>query len=173
MLSPTSFVRWILPFKLTVWPLTWFKPTMPNESHVSHHPRFELAAKGKFCTANVILIFIYLFIWNCALPLGFPCIAMNCRPQDRDRAQKWRRRVTGNSWNGFRYALSSKSIRLLKVCFEFRSALLQCASISIDWRCVAYLPRPFGPRIWNDNDQMRWDRSGTHQVNSNNLSSSH
>ncbi len=42
-------------------------------------PVFELVAKGKFCIANVILL--------CALSLGFPCMALNHRPQDTDTAQ--------------------------------------------------------------------------------------
>lgn len=102
------------------WPLTWFKPTMPNENHISPPcPFFELVAKGKLCIANVILFTALSF----SLSLSFPCMGLRTVMWPRKR----RSRVIGNSWNGFTKVLSGISICLRRVCFEFCSAALRSA----------------------------------------------
>ncbi len=109
-------------------------------------PCFELVAKGKFCITNVIL-FTAL-----ALSFFFPSMALTQASEHR-YGPKWRRRVIGNSWNGFIKLLSGISICLLKVCFEFWSAAFQSESISQLERWVAYLSQPFGPRTLYDKDE--------------------
>lgn len=97
---------------------------MLNENHIFLFPCFELVARGKLCIANVIPF--------CSVS-RLSMYGLELQTSGHRYGPKWRRRVIGNSWNGFIKAPEGISICLLKVCFEFWSAALQSESVSANW----------------------------------------